>query len=86
MALLFVFTSSIVFLTLLFFYELTTRSSLALGEGFAFILGSEWNPVGDFYDVLLMIHGSIVTSAMILLTGIPMSGCHLLPHLHDHGV
>ena len=84
-ALLFLLASSTVFLTLLFFYEPTTHSSLTLGEGFAFILGSEWNPIGDFY-VLPMIHGSVVTSAIILLMGVPMSGCHLLPHRHDHEV
>jgi ABC-type phosphate transport system permease subunit len=85
-ALLFLLASSTVFLTLLFFYEPTTHSSLTLGEGFAFILSSEWNPVGNFYDVLLIVHGSVVTSAMILLTAVPMSGCHLLPHPHDHGI
>jgi phosphate transport system permease protein len=69
----FVFASSIVALTALFFYELTTGSSLTIRSGFAFILGSKWDPLGNVYGVLPMIYGSIVTSAIALLIGVPIS-------------
>ena len=69
----FVFASSIIFLTLLFFYELTSGSSLTLGSGFAFILGSRWDPVGNVFGVLPMIYGSVVTSAIALAIGVPIS-------------
>lgn len=69
----FVLASSIVALTALFFYELTTGSSLTLRSGFAFILGSKWDPLGNVYGALPMIYGSIVTSAIALLIGVPIS-------------
>ncbi len=72
-ALVFVFASSIIVLALIFFYELTTGSSLTLRSGFAFILGSKWDPVGNVYGALPMIYGSVVTSAIALLIGVPIS-------------
>jgi phosphate transport system permease protein len=72
-ALVFVFASSIAVLTLIFFFELTTGSSLTLREDFAFILGSKWDPVSNVYGVLPMIYGSVVTSAIALLIGVPIS-------------
>jgi phosphate transport system permease protein len=71
--LVFVFASSIVVLTLVFFYELATGSSLTIRSGFAFILGSKWDPVGNVYGALPMIYGSVVTSAIALLIGVPIS-------------
>ena len=71
--LVFVSASSIVFLTLLFFYELTIGSSLTIRSGFSFILGSKWDPVSNVYGVLPMIYGSVVTSAIALLIGVPIS-------------
>jgi phosphate transport system permease protein len=72
-SLVFVFASSIVVLTLIFFYELATGSSLTIRSGFAFVLGSKWDPVGNVYGVLPMIYGSVVTSAIALLLGVPIS-------------
>ena len=73
-ALVLVFASSIVALTLIFFYELTTGSSYTLGEGFAFITSSTWGgSIGNFYGVLPSIYGSVVTSAIALLIGVPVS-------------
>lgn len=72
-ALVFVFASTIVVLTLIFFYELTTGSSATLGEGFVFITSSKWDPVGNVYGVLPSIYGSVVTSAIALLIGVPVS-------------
>jgi phosphate transport system permease protein len=72
--LVFVFASSIIVLTLLFFYELTVNSSLTLRSGFAFILGSKWSgSIGTVYGVLPMIYGSVITSAIALLIGVPIS-------------
>jgi phosphate transport system permease protein len=69
----FVFASSIVFLTLVYFYELATGSSLTLRSGFSFILGSRWDPLGNVFGVLPMIYGSVVTSVIALLIGVPIS-------------
>jgi len=69
----FVFASSIVALTLVFFYVLTTHSALTIGEGFAFILSSKWNPIIGVYGVLPVIYGSFVTSAIALVLGVPLS-------------
>lgn len=68
-----IFASSIVVLTLIFFYELGTGSLLTLKSGLAFILGSKWDPVGNVFGVLPMLYGSVVTSAIALLIGVPIS-------------
>ena len=72
-ALVFVFALSTVVLTLIFFYELTTGSSLTLGVGFAFVTGSKWDPIGNVYGVLPSIYGSVITSTIALLIGVPIS-------------
>jgi len=36
-------------------------------------LGSKWDPLGNVYGVLPMIYGSVVTSAIALLIGVPIS-------------
>lgn len=68
-----IFASSIVALTLVFFYELGTGSVLTIRSGLAFILGSKWDPLGNVFGVLPMLYGSVVTSAIALLLGVPVS-------------
>jgi phosphate transport system permease protein len=65
--------SSLTALALIYFYELTTDSSLTLKTGFAFVLGSTWDPVNSVFGVLPMLYGSLVTSAIALLIGVPVS-------------
>jgi phosphate transport system permease protein len=68
----FLFALSMVALTAVFFYVLTTHSALTLGEGFYFILGSKWNGINVF-GALPVIYGSLITSAIALALGIPLS-------------
>ena len=69
----FILASSILVLSLLYFYELVTGSSLTIGSGFSFVFGSAWDPVNNVFGVLPMIYGSLVTSAIALLIGVPVS-------------
>src|ERR1700756_4997577 len=41
--------------------------------GLGFIVSDEWNPVGDTYGALSPIYGTLVTSAIAMLIGVPMS-------------
>jgi len=68
-----VFASSITFLTLLYFYELLTGSSLTLKLGPGFITGSTWDPLRGVFGALPMLYGSLVTAAIGLIIGVPTS-------------
>lgn len=68
-----VVASSLTVLALVYFYELTTGSSQTLKSGLDFVLGSTWDPVNNVFGVLPMIYGSLVTSAIALLIGVPVS-------------
>jgi phosphate transport system permease protein len=67
------FASSLTFLVLLYFYELFTGSSLTLKFGVSFVTGSTWDPLREVFGALPMIYGSLVTSAIALLIGVPVS-------------
>jgi phosphate transport system permease protein len=68
-----VVASAIVVLFAIYFVFLVNGSSLTLGEGWAFILGSTWDTIADVYGVYPMLWGSLVTSAIALCIGIPIS-------------
>ena len=68
-----IFASALTFLVLLYFYELTTGSSLTLRFGLSFVTGSNWDPLREVFGALPMIYGSLVTSAIALLIGVPVS-------------
>jgi len=72
-AIVLVVASSIVVLAVLFFYFLISRSAPTLRLGFSFILTSTWNPLANIYGILPLIYGSLVTSAIALLLGVPVS-------------
>lgn len=65
--------SSIVALTLIFFYVLGTGSFPEIRSGFSYLTGSKWDPVGKVFGVLPMVYGSVVTSAIALAIGVPIS-------------
>ena len=65
--------SSLLVLTLIYFYELIVRSQLSLKFGIGFVLGSTWDPVNNVFGVLPPLYGSLVTSAIALLIGVPVS-------------
>ncbi len=68
-----ILASSAVFLTLVYFFELYTGSSLTIRTGFRFLTGSTWDPVNNVFGVLPMLYGSLTTSAIALLLGVPVS-------------
>ena len=65
--------SALTFLVLLYFYELLTGSSLTLKLGTKFVTGSTWDPLRGVFGALPMLYGSLVTSAIGLLIGVPIS-------------
>jgi phosphate transport system permease protein len=68
-----ILASSALVLALIYFLELTSGSSLTLKSGFNFVLGSTWDPVNNVFGVLPMLYGSLMTSAIALLIGVPVS-------------
>ncbi len=65
--------STILALTALIVFELYHNSAASRGKfGFAFLFSSTWDPVNDQYGALPFIYGTVVTSAVALLIGIPL--------------
>jgi phosphate transport system permease protein len=56
-----------------YFYELLSGSSITLREGFFFIMSSTWNTISNVYGAYPMLWGSLVTSAIALCIGVPIS-------------
>lgn len=55
-------------------YELYTGSSLSISKfGLSFIPGTVWDPVHEIFGALPFIYGTLVTSALALLFGLPIS-------------
>ncbi|HJR06351.1 MAG TPA: phosphate ABC transporter permease subunit PstC [Pyrinomonadaceae bacterium] len=53
---------------------MASNSRLSLREfGFGFLTGSEWNPVAGRFGALPFIYGTIVSSLLALLIGVPLS-------------
>ena len=65
--------SSILFLTLLYFLVLTRGSERTLTFGLGFIFGSKWDPVANVFGLAPEIYGSMLTSAIALVIGVPVS-------------
>ncbi|HYC11087.1 MAG TPA: phosphate ABC transporter permease subunit PstC [Nitrososphaerales archaeon] len=63
--------SVVVGLFVVYFVELVSGSSLTLSEGFVFITSSIWTDVA--FGVYPMLWGSLVTSAIALCIGVPIS-------------
>ena len=54
--------------------SLVLGSQLTLGKyGFSFIWSAEWNPVTEEFGALVPIYGTLVTSAIAMLIGVPVS-------------
>ncbi len=60
-------------LSALYFYVLATGSSLTLRYGIDYLVGSVWDPVNSHFGVLPMLYGSLATSAIALVIGVPIS-------------
>jgi phosphate transport system permease protein len=68
-----VLASSALVLAVVYFYELYIGSVPTLKFGLGFVLGSTWDPVNSHFGVFPMLYGSLVTSAIALVIGVPIS-------------
>jgi phosphate transport system permease protein len=67
------FAASIILITALLFYELFDSASLSREKfGWRFLTGNTWDPVALEFGALPFIYGTLVTSALALLIGIPL--------------
>ena len=65
--------SSVLLVTGLLVFELYQNSALPRHKfGFSFLTSSVWNPVTEDFGALPFIYGTVVTSALALLIGIPL--------------
>lgn len=69
----FIFASMIVLITVLLFFELYRGSALARREfGWSFVTSMDWDPVALRFGALPFIYGTLVTSALALILGVPL--------------
>jgi phosphate transport system permease protein len=69
----FIFAATIILITALLFYELYTGAALTRGKfGWRFLIGTTWDPVALEFGALPFIYGTLVTSALALIIGIPL--------------
>src|SRR5215472_12484100 len=60
-------------IAVLLFYELYSRSALTRGKfGWHFLAGTTWDPVALEFGALPFIYGTLVTSALALIIGVPL--------------
>jgi phosphate transport system permease protein len=64
---------SVVAITALLVFELFQKSALPRAKfGWSFLFTSTWDPVAEQFGALPFIYGTVVTSALALLIGIPL--------------
>jgi len=69
----FLFAASIVFITALLFYELYANGRPTREKfGWHFLSGTTWDPVSLEFGALPFIYGTLVTSALALIIGVPL--------------
>lgn len=65
---------SVPFLLVAFFIELVSRSQSTLFRyGLEFLTSSTWNPAKDVFGALPLVYGTVVTSVIALIIGVPVS-------------
>ncbi len=65
---------AVTLLLLLLAYELFVGSRVSIEKyGLGFLAGTTWDPVHDVYGALPFIYGTLLTSAISLLIGLPVS-------------
>ena len=70
----FTFGLLVVLVAALILFELWIRSAPARAQfGWSFLLSSEWDPVAGRYGALPFVYGTVVTSAIALIVGIPLA-------------
>ena len=69
----FIFAAAIFIITALLFYELYTGALLTRQKfGWNFLSGTTWDPVALEFGALPFIYGTLVTSALALIIGVPL--------------
>ena len=69
----FIFASAIILITVLLFFELYRSSALTREKfGWSFLTGSTWDPVALEFGALPFVYGTLVTSALALILGVPL--------------
>src|SRR2546423_9767091 len=69
----FIFAATIVLITGLLFFELYANSALSRQKfGFGFLTGTTWDPVALEFGALPFVYGTLVTSALGLIIGVPL--------------
>jgi len=68
-----IFAATIFIVTALLFYELYTGALLTRQKfGWSFLSGTTWDPVALEFGALPFIYGTLVTSALALIIGVPL--------------
>jgi phosphate transport system permease protein len=68
-----VFAATIIAITALLFYELFAGASLARSKfGWRFLIETIWDPVALEFGALPFIYGTLVTSVLALIIGVPL--------------
>src|SRR5206468_6427348 len=69
----FIFAATIILVTGMLVYELYSSSALSRGKfGWRFLTGTTWDPVALEFGALPFIYGTLVTSALALIMGVPL--------------
>jgi len=69
----FIFAATIILITALLFFELFRSSALARQKfGWGFLTGTTWDPVALEFGALPFVYGTLVTSALALIIGVPL--------------
>ena len=69
----FIFAATIILITALLFWELYMGAALTRQKfGWRFLTGTTWDPVALEFGALPFIYGTLVTSALALIIGIPL--------------
>src|SRR5882672_1052749 len=69
----FIFASTIILITALLFFELYRSSALTRQKfGWSFLTGRTWDPVALNFGALPFIYGTLVTSILALILGVPL--------------
>jgi phosphate transport system permease protein len=69
----FIFASAIILITALLFFELYRSSGLTRQKfGWGFLTGMTWDPVALEFGALPFMYGTLVTSALALILGVPL--------------
>jgi phosphate transport system permease protein len=69
----FIFAATIILITVLLFFELYRSSGLSRQKfGWSFLTGTTWDPVALEFGALPFVYGTLVTSALALIIGVPL--------------